>query len=181
MDIEIEAKLKVDSPDVVAERLSQLGAEFVEEQVQIDSYFDDANRSMTTGDKCLRLRQEQAGDNERVYLTYKGAREKGQFKRRPEVEVELKDWQSAEGLLSALGFEKVLGFEKARRLWHIGGCSVSLDKLELLGEFMEIEGPNEEKIAVVQKSLGLENVAHIPQSYATLMAEKLGREGVGKQ
>ena len=43
MALEIEAKLKIDSLDAVAEKLDSLGAEFVGEQIQRDYYFEDAD------------------------------------------------------------------------------------------------------------------------------------------
>ena len=44
MYTEIEAKLKVESHKEVIEKLAELGAEFLAEQLQTDSYFDDADR-----------------------------------------------------------------------------------------------------------------------------------------
>ena len=55
--MEIEAKLKVDSHEEIVKRLVELGAEFMQEQLQTDYYLDDANRSLTETDRCLRLRR----------------------------------------------------------------------------------------------------------------------------
>jgi adenylate cyclase class 2 len=170
---EIEAKLKVDSLQTAAEKLARLGAEFVQEQVQTDYYFDDAKTGLTKTDRCLRLRQQSADNQEKVLLTYKGAKEKDNFKKRQEVEIEVKDLDSTGKLLSALGYEQALVVEKKRRIWRLGSCRVCLDELPLLGSFLEIEGPDAEKIADVQSSLGLANLPHIPESYASLMSEKL--------
>ena len=173
MGTEIEAKLKVDSLQTAAEKLARLGAEFVQEQVQTDYYFDDAKTGLTKTDRCLRLRQQFADNQEKVLLTYKGAKEKDNFKKRQEVEIEVKDLDSTGKLLSALGYEQALVVEKKRRIWRLGSCRVCLDELPLLGSFLEIEGPDAEKIADVQSSLGLANLPHIPESYASLMSEKL--------
>ncbi len=173
MGTEIEAKLKVDSLQTAAEKLARLGAEFVQEQVQTDYYFDDAKTGLTKTDRCLRLRQQSADNQEKVLLTYKGAKEKDNFKKRQEVEIEVKDLDSTGKLLSALGYEQALVVEKKRRIWRLGSCRVCLDELPLLGSFLEIEGPDAEKIADVQSSLGLANLPHIPESYASLMSEKL--------
>ncbi len=173
MGTEIEAKLKVDSLQTAAEKLARLGAEFVQEQVQTDYYFDDAKTGLTKTDRCLRLRQQSADNQEKVLLTYKGAKEKDNFKKRQEVEIEVKDLDSTAKLLSALGYEQALVVEKKRRIWRLGSCRVCLDELPLLGSFLEIEGPDAEKIADVQSSLGLANLPHIPESYAKLMSEKL--------
>ncbi|MBA7712526.1 hypothetical protein ES703_121503 [subsurface metagenome] len=105
-------------------------------------------------------------------MTYKGAKEKSNFKRRQEIELEINDADSARKLLSALGYEQALIVEKKRRLWQLGDCEVALDQLVLLGDFVEIEGPDEEKIATVQKSLGLTDLPHIAESYASLVAKK---------
>jgi len=177
MSTEIEAKLKVDSLQEIAEKLDGLGAEFRQEQLQIDNYFDDANRALTKTDRCLRLRRLLVGKSERFFLTYKGAKEKNEFKKRQEIEIEVEDGNSAEKLLLLLGYNKALVFEKKRRIWRFGECEVALDELPLLGSFVEIEGPDGEKIADVQRNLGLSDLPPILESYASLMEEKLRQLG----
>jgi len=177
MCTEIEAKLKVDSLQEIKRKLTELGAEFLEEQLQTDYYFDDAETTLTESDRCLRLRRQMVGKSEKFFLTYKGAREKDEFKKRQEIEIEVGDADSAQKLLSALGYEKVLVFEKKRRIWRLGECEVSLDELPLLGGFVEIEGPDGESIADARRNLGLANVPHIGESYAFLMDEKLRQLG----
>jgi len=172
MCTEIEAKLKVESHKEVIEKLAELGAEFLAEQLQTDYYFDDANRTLTKGDRCLRLRRQSVDDEEKVFLTYKGAKEKDEFKKRQEIEIEIKGADSVEKLFSALAYEKVLVFEKRRRIWRLGGCKVALDELPLLGNFVEIEGPDDKRIADVQRNLGLADLPHIGKSYASLVAKK---------
>jgi adenylate cyclase class IV len=68
-------------------------------------------------------------------------------------------------------------FEKKRRIWQFGGCEVALDELPLLGSFVEIEGRDGEKIADVQRNLGLSNLPVILESYASLMEKKLRQLG----
>lgn len=177
MSVEIEAKLKVDSLQEIKGKLSELGAEFIQEQSQVDCYFDDVNSELTKADKCLRLRRQLTGECEKFFLTYKGAREKDQFKKRREVEIEVGDGSLAEKLLLALEFKKVLVFEKKRQIWRLGQCQVALDELPLLGDFVEIEGPDGEKITDAQRSLQLADLPHIPESYASLMEEKLDQLG----
>jgi len=172
MCTEIEAKLKVDSLGEIERKLPELGAELQAEQLQIDFFFDDVNLTLTKSDRCLRLRKQIVGKGESFFLTYKGAKEKSNLKKRQEIEFEIKDADSVRKLLSALGYEQVLAIEKKRRLWQLGDCEVALDRLPLLGDFVEIEGPDEEKIATVQKSLGLTDLPHIAESYASLVAKK---------
>ena len=177
MCVEIEAKLKVDSPAEVERRLSELGAEFVAEQLQIDSLLDDANDTLTSSDRCLRIRRQTTAGSERFFLGYKGGREDSNFKKRQEIEMEVTDVDSLLKLFTALGYEEKVVVEKRRRLWRLAGCEVALDELPLLGDFVEIEGPDEEAIADVQTRLGLETLPHIAKSYANLIEEELGRRG----
>ena len=173
MCTEIEAKLKVDSLSEVEHKLGDLGARFLGEQLQTDYFFDDVNATLINADKCLRLRKQMVEKSESYFLTYKGAKEKSNLKRRQEIESEINDADSIYKLLLALGYEQVLIVEKKRRLWQLGSCEVALDQLPLLGDFVEIEGPNEEEITNVQNSLGLTDLPHISKSYASLLKEHL--------
>ena len=82
MCVEIEAKLKVNSLPEVERKLKELGADFQAEQLQTDFLFDDVNFTLTTADRCLRLRKQSVAGSERLFLTYKGAKEKSNFKKR---------------------------------------------------------------------------------------------------
>jgi adenylate cyclase class 2 len=177
--VEIEAKLKVDSLEPIAHKLSQLGAKSGPILIQTDCYFDDSNSTLTQSDKALRLRNERQEGSQKNILSYKGPREKGSFKRRQEIQFGVDNVEEAINLFAALGFGKSLIFQKRRRLWHLENCEVALDELPFLGTFVEIEGPSEEKIASVQSKLDLANLPHIKESYATLMwrhCEQIGLE-----
>lgn len=176
MYTEIEAKLKVESLDEVRSRLLDLGAEYVGEQSQEDILFDTADESLSKNDSCLRLRKQVMNGQTKFILTYKGAKEKSNLKKRCEIETEVIDGGSSKEIFSALGYKKRLMVEKTRSFWKLSGCEVALDTLKLLGYFVEIEGPDEKTIDDVQKSLGLENVQNISRSYASLIAEKLSLE-----
>jgi adenylate cyclase class 2 len=177
MHAEIEAKLKVDSLADVERRLAECGATFLRESVQTDSYFDTADRALTGADRALRLRSEKTPERERLVLAYKGAKEPDDYKKRREIELEVNDAEAAGLLLRELGYEKALAFDKRRRAWDLLGCEVALDELPLLGTFVEIEGPDSGTIARVQEMLGLSQVPHIRESYASLIAHELSRQG----
>ncbi len=181
MHTEIEAKLKVDSLQEVERKLRQVNAEYVEEQLQSDTYFDDVDSSLKSGDRALRIRRQRGGQKEKTFLTYKGPKQKDDFKKRQEIEIEIGDADSAEELLSALGYEKALVFEKKRRVWHLEDCIISLDELPLLGGFVEIEGAGGKSIAVVQSKLGLSDLPHVVESYACLMQQKLRQLGKNRR
>jgi adenylate cyclase class 2 len=173
MHIEIEAKLKVDSLAKVARKLRDSGAEFVGELLQNDAYFDDGKGTMRKADSALRIRRQMVRGKNQVVITCKGPKKRGRFKRRREIEFAVGDGNLAEKFLEMLGYKKMIIVKKNRREWRLGGCIVALDELPALGSFVEIEGPSEKKIALVQKKLGLDNLPHIPESYACLMEKKL--------
>jgi adenylate cyclase class 2 len=177
MPEEIEAKLKVDSPEAVERRLSACGATYLGETVQTDTYFDTVARDFTRGDKALRLRREKTGQRERLVLAYKGPKQPDDYKRRVEVELEVSDGEAAGALLTALGYDKALAFDKRRRLWRLRDCEVALDELPLLGTFVEIEGPDSRAVLQVQQMLDLSRVPHIMDSYASLIERELARLG----
>ena len=171
MDIEIEAKLKVDSLQNVEQRLKQAGGEFVAKQIQKDFYFDDAVAGFASCDKALRLRQQTESGRQKVFLTYKGPKEKDNYKKRSEIEVEVGNFELTEQLLLALRFKRAIIVEKEREVWNVLDCKVALDKVGQLGTFVEIEGPADSSISKVQRDLGLENLPNITKTYAELIRE----------
>jgi adenylate cyclase class 2 len=175
--IEIEAKLKVDSFKKIEKRLKALGAEFLRERLHTDAYFDDSKLFLRKADSALRLRHQLIGKRDQVVITFKGPRREGRFKQREEIQFEVDDARLAEMFLAAIGYKKTIVYQKKRRAWHYGDCEIALDELHFLGKFVEIEGPGEKKIAAVQKKLGLEDLPHIHQSYAVMMAKQLRRRG----
>jgi adenylate cyclase class 2 len=180
MHIEIEAKLKVDSLKKVARRLKARDAKFLRGAVHTDAYFDDAKKSLRKSDSALRIRRQVMDRGEPRHpgvITFKGPRRKGFFKQRQEIQFGISDADIAEMFLVAIGYKKTLVYQKKRQVWRLGGCEVALDELPLLGTFVEIEGPSEKKIAAVQKKLGLEDLPHIPESYAALMQKQIRRRG----
>ena len=178
MFTEIEAKIRGESSGPIVEAIKEAKAEFLCELIQKDSYFDESSK-FKDSEQALRLRVSSCEEKRKNILAYKGPPQKSEFKRRQEIETEVSDSGNAEKLLQAIGYEKVLTFEKRRRLWQLDGCEIALDELPLLGYFVEIEGPDATAISKVQKKIGLEDLPHIRQSYADLMEAKLkelGRE-----
>jgi len=179
MCYEIEAKLKVDSFLEITEKLKLLKAEFIEEQIQKDDYFDTEDENLRRDDSGLRLRKQFNGQIEKLFLTYKGPREQDKFKKRQEIEIKVDNADLTEKMLMALGLIKTVVVEKKRNLWQIEQCVIALDQVKSLGNFVEIEGPDDKKIADIQKALGLAGLTHIKVSYANLMAQKF--EQIGKE
>ena len=169
MTFEIETKLKVVSLDAVAIQLSTSGAIFQSQQRQIDTYFDDWESSMVSSDCALRLREQKDNHDHKIILTYKGPKQNGQMKTRREIELEITDFDAMKNILIALGYKESVTVEKIRDLWLLDGCMVCLDKLTMLGTFVEIEGPCEKTIENVARKLNLSELEHMHQSYANMI------------
>ncbi|TET42112.1 MAG: class IV adenylate cyclase, partial [Dehalococcoidia bacterium] len=131
--IEIEVKVKADLKGV-EERLIEEGADFVNEERQIDTYYNAPDRDFAETDEALRLRSV----GRKNLLTYKGPRLNTASKSRREVTLSVTH-EPIEELLSSLGFSKFGQVIKLRRNYKLGDISVSLDDVENLGTFMEIE------------------------------------------
>jgi adenylate cyclase class 2 len=179
MAIELEAKLSVPDLDVVRARLQELGAERVGQVLETNTFFDTDDRSLLAADKGLRLRQARDGSDAppKFTLTYKGPRRHGQLKSREEIELGISGERQLIDLLNALGFGRVLTFEKRRESWTMGGCQVELDELPHLGSFVEIEGPDDASILKVREQLRLEQRPLVKASYVALLMTHLQERG----
>ena len=174
--MEIEVKLKVDSFEPVLKRLSELGALTKGKEKQIDAYFDDADLSLRKADKGLRLRIAEGDGNEKIILCYKGPRKDRLYKTREEIELTVTEHKAAVDLVSALGYQQVLVVTKNRLMWELENCEVALDKVDMLGKFVEIEGPDEEKISEIREKLGLGKLKQINETYAFLLDKELAKK-----
>ncbi len=177
MGLEIEAKVKVDGLDAVGERLEGLGAEDRGVVTHLDTYYGGGEGVLIKRGCSLRLRRWIDAAGEKVILTYKGPKQKGRFKKRMEIEVEVADYSAMAGLLEAIGYRQELIIEKRRRLWRFRGCAICLDELPLLGSFVEVEGPAEDIIEQVLAAIGLGGLEHINKGYAGLIRDKLREIG----
>ena len=143
MDYEVEQKFPVDDLAAVEGRLAALGAEISGPRVETDLYFNHPARDFAQTDEALRLRR--VGEQNRI--TYKGPKLDPTTKSRAELDLPLADGSAAfEGwraMLAALGFVPVGEVRKERRkafvAWQGRRVEVSLDRVDQLGTFVELE------------------------------------------
>lgn len=100
---------------------------------EVDTYFQHPCRDFAATDEALRVRV----SGRSAVLTYKGPRVGAGAKTR--VEVSTSAEPSVVELLEKLGFAKVAVVKKRREYYEGLGVLVSLDEVEGLGEFVEIE------------------------------------------
>jgi adenylate cyclase, class 2 len=179
--LEIEAKFRVGSHEPVRERLRALGAQFIERVLETNHILDRADGALRRDGCGLRVRVTSGageGGLVRATLTYKGPRRAGALKSREEIEVEVGSGERLVEMLHRLGFQTVLWYEKRRESWGLEDCRVELDEPPRLGLFVEIEGPDEERIRAVQLDLGLRDEQLVRESYVELLCDFCREAGV---
>lgn len=142
--IEKEIKLKLISP-----RLSDLRAKLLNEgkkiydvEHQVDIYYNSIYRNFKETDEAVRIRVvEKNNNNKYVELTYKGPKLSHNIKSREELTVKLDYIQldDIRKILEKLGLKEVMRVEKTRESFLIDNYYISLDYVDKLGEFIEIE------------------------------------------
>ncbi|HUY93520.1 MAG TPA: class IV adenylate cyclase [Pirellulales bacterium] len=143
MQFEVERKYRVTELRALLARLSELGGQPGEPELQTDRYYAHPARDFAVTDEALRLRR--AGAANRV--TYKGPKVNAESKTRRELELDLPPGDDVLAdfgcLLEALGFRPVATVEKRRRKTHLDWqgqlVEVSLDEVERVGSFVELE------------------------------------------
>lgn len=182
MAIEIETKMKLDSPGEVASRLAELGAHHVGDFFEINTFFDTPEQRLLAGGEGIRLRiarNESTGATE-ARLTYKGPKLGGQIKRREELESAVESGEIMADMLARLGYVQLMRFEKRRQTWELDGCEIVLDELPHLGHYIEIEGPDEAAVLRLRENLNLAHLPLISKGYASLLAQFAERHGLPK-
>jgi adenylate cyclase class 2 len=176
---EVEMKLRT-AHDPVCERLAETDADHVETVTQEDTYFDAPDRDFAATDEALRVRRETA-DETRVCLTYKGPLVGDATKTRTETETRVADGDAIRAILDGLGYTPAATVTKTRERYALADCTVTLDTVERLGEFVEVEYTREvtadereraeQAVVAVLDTLGLDPEAEIRTSYLGLLLE----------
>jgi len=143
MNYEVEQKFPVDDLAPIEAQLAALGASIAPARVEVDLYFNHPARDFKKTDEALRLRR--VGPVNRI--TYKGPKLDATTKSREELDLALPDGEAAfenfSALLGALGFTPVGEVRKERRKalvdWQDRRVEVSLDRVDRLGTFVELE------------------------------------------
>jgi predicted adenylyl cyclase CyaB len=168
MPVEIEAKMKVESLEPVRERLKLNGATRVGEYLETNTFFDTDDRSLLAADEGLRLRRarDQHTGHDEFTITFKGPRQHGPLKSREEIELAVANHDAAVTLLEALGFARVMSFEKKRERWTLDNCTIELDELPHLGTYVRFAKPSTSPTAPSSRPATSPSSARISRSKA---------------
>jgi adenylate cyclase class 2 len=159
--VEIEGKYRVDQVDMFLDRLQQLSPIEKTMEEHEDHYLRHPCRDFRITDEALRMRCV----NQRWHVTYKGPRSEGALKIRPEIEFPLAEGtqEDLQRVWQALGFEPVAVVRKTRRVFSLEGfhqgMHVTVDQVESLGSFAELECVVHDETALREAERAIESLA----------------------
>ena len=173
--IEIEIKARADH-DATIKALKAAGAVFEKTADQADIFYNAPDRDFGKTDEALRLRRQGSA----AYLTYKGKKLDTVSKTRKEIEVGVDSPEKIEEILLSLGFRKTYSVFKKRDIYHLKGAEVCVDRVDGLGDFVELEtivddmagmDKKRDELISLMRSLGIAGEL-IRESYLEMLLEK---------
>lgn len=136
---EVEVKVPADL-EAVRDRLTALEARPLGTVVQVDTYYDAPHRSFPETDEALRIRRESSdGAGAESRITYKGPLLDDESKSREEFETAVGDGETMDAVLTNLGFEAAATVRKERDRYRLDGYTITLDAVDDVGEYVEVE------------------------------------------
>ncbi len=159
---EVEQKYFVDDYEQLLQELADGGFKRSHEEVHCDMYFQHPSRNFRQTTEAFRLRRV----NEQLCVTYKGPRLKAEVKTRREIELALvaRDEAHWQELLGHLGFRALPEVRKTRVVFQptnddCQGFVVTLDQVDQLGQFAEIEKIVRDPAALSEAQKSIEELA----------------------
>jgi adenylate cyclase class 2 len=175
MTFEVELKARLRQPDVVKERVAELG-KFVSETLKEDVYFRRHGDTSRIPAERYRLRREGA----KAVVTFKQRVQTGTTEVNEEVEFVVDDAHAFFRFANQFGFEPFVVKRKKSMVYGVGRAHVELNEVEHLGHFVEIEILCDEEadvpvarteIAALLDQLGLTQADLEPSPYILLIQE----------
>ncbi|MBR6993851.1 MAG: class IV adenylate cyclase [Methanobrevibacter sp.] len=137
--IEVEVKAKINSFKEMEEKLAEIGAAKAKKEFQEDIYFNSPVVDFAETDEALRIRTTKENDETNIFITYKGPKIDKESKTRREIEMGIEDSQKCSDIFKEIGFKKVRTVRKNRQYYTFENFEISLDDIEGLDPYMEIE------------------------------------------
>ena len=137
--IEVEVKAKIDNFEDIEKKLKNLGAIKSKKEYQEDIYFNSPIVDFAKTDEALRIRTTIENGSDNIFITYKGPKIDSKSKTREEIEIKIEDSEKCSKIFQHLGFTKVRAVRKNRQYYTYKNFEISLDDVEGLEPYMEIE------------------------------------------
>ena len=133
--IEVEVKAKINSFEDMEKKLEDIGASKSKKEFQEDIYFASPIVDFAQTDEALRIRT----TNNNTFITYKGPKLNDKAKTSKEVEMTIENAKKAKDIFEEIGFKEVRTVRKNRQYYTYENFEISLDDVEGLDPYMEIE------------------------------------------
>jgi adenylate cyclase class 2 len=134
--LEFELKVRIPSLDPVRKQLIGHNARFCGRIHEHDIYYNAPHRDFGVTDEAIRVRY----TNDNSVVTYKGAKIKTSgLKAREELNMVVDSGAVFEQMLDRLGFTRTAEVNKWRENYRLFEAAITLDEVENLGTFVEIE------------------------------------------
>jgi len=178
--LEVELKVKIPSLDPVRNQLARKNARSCGKVHEHDIYYNAPHRDFGQTDEAVRVRY----TDDHAVVTYKGPKiKKFGLKAREELNFAVESGQTFETMLNRLGFTRTREVNKWRETWKLGTASISLDTVEGLGTFAEIEVMTEneadnptDQIERIAQEIGVEGEPILASYLELLMAKKSAKQ-----
>ncbi|MCD5425283.1 MAG: class IV adenylate cyclase [Methanosarcinaceae archaeon] len=171
--IEVEIKAKISDANEIRKIITKLGAAFKSKEIESDVYYNAPHKDFAETDEALRIRT-----SSDISMTYKGPKIDSVSKSREEIYIILNDAKNADLMLKALGFKETATVRKMREIYTIDEITISIDAVDGIGEFIEIEILSDDyqnsldKVFGMLELLGLKRENTIRESYLELVLFK---------
>jgi len=137
--IEVEVKAKIHDFESLKRELKKINALKIREEHQKDIYFNSPIKNFAKTDEALRIRKISIKNEINTFITYKGPKIDRASKTREEIEISINDTDKISKLFENLGFKKANIVVKNREIYELNEYIISLDNVEGLDPYMEIE------------------------------------------
>ena len=138
--IEIEAKFSLLNKEYTINKLNNLAKKIETNNIQKDTYYTPAHKNFLEKQpisEWLRIRN----TNEEKTINYKNwsnNKENNKISCK-ELEIGIDDYNGMMELLKELDFKEIIVVEKIRNSWEYNGIIISIDTINNLGDFIELE------------------------------------------
>jgi len=185
---EVEVKVPITDSEEMKQKLLDSGANQLTREVQVDMYFDHPCRTFHETDEAVRVRTRRPLDDAELdlshalnELTYKGPKIDQKTKTRLEYSVDINDVNAITAILENLGFKSVATISKKRTFYNLREITISIDDVEHVGLFLELESIAHEKselesakttIFNLLDELGIDSGQSVRESYLELYLDR---------
>jgi adenylate cyclase, class 2 len=170
---EIEIKFPVKDTKAATQKLRKLGFRIaVGRHLERNYLFDDGSESLQNAGKLLRVRKTPSNQT----VTFKGPiLPTSKLKHREEIECRVESAETMIRILEEVGFKARTEYSKYRTVFEKDEFNISLDETEA-GNYLEVEGPSDEKITELGVQLGYSEEDFIRRTYAELIRDSRSTE-----